>query len=115
MKNIILIALFSISVLLEVCAAQDQPVKSLSIMMTLQNQDQPFVSESFAKRLALLVIDEKYPKAAFIPREPATIADQGEIWTVTFENALPLPKDSIFPKRLSIAIRKNNGEIVNIS
>jgi hypothetical protein len=92
--------------------------------MTLFNQGHPFVSKSFAERLALLVFDEKYPKDIFSARGPGSIVDKGDVWLVTFENDLVSPEDvsavptfngKVVTRRLTVTIRKTNGEIVTIS
>jgi hypothetical protein len=92
--------------------------------MMLFNQGQPFVSAKFAERLGLLVLDEKYPKDIFSARGSGTIVDNGDTWLATFENslvgledrsALPMSEGRIIPRRLTITIRKTNGEIVAIS
>ena len=75
-------------------------------------------------RLALLVIEEKYPKDVFSARGSGTTVDKGDLWEVTFDNALVSPDDtsalpmrhgSIVPRRLTITIRKTSGEIIDIS
>jgi hypothetical protein len=106
------------------CVTQHRTVTTLSLPMMLFNQGHPFVSESFAERLALLVFDEKYPKDIFSARGPGNIVDKGDVWLVTFENALVSPDDAnalptfdgkVVARRLTVTIRKTNGEIVTIS
>lgn len=89
--------------------------------MFLQNSSGPFVSEHFAERLALLVIEEKY-RTVFSVRGPAKIVDKGGVWSVTFENAATDEgggsiKSQVITilKSLTIEIRKSNGEIVTIA
>lgn len=103
---------------------QHKTMNTLSLSMMLLNQGQSFISGKFAERLALLVIDEKYPKDIFSARGAALMAEQGELWLATFDNelvspddksALPMSDGRIVPKRLTITIRKTNGEIVSIS
>ncbi len=97
---------------------------TLSPSMLVLNQGRPFVSEQFAERLAKLVVDEKYPTDIFSVRGPGTVSSKGDSWLATFENALVPPEDGsplpmsngkIIPRRLTITIRKTNGEIVAIS
>jgi hypothetical protein len=104
--------------------AGNQAKPSLTVIMWLWNMERPFVSESFAKRLALLVLDEKYPKADFSVRGSGTTMDQGDTWVVTFDNALVEPGDTramplvngrFIAKRLSVRIRKANAEIIDVS
>ena len=92
--------------------------------MVALNHGQPFVSERFAERLALLVIEEKYPKDIFTTRGPGKIVDKGDLWLATFDNSLTSSEDGnvlaisegrIIPKRLTITIRKTTGEIVAIT
>jgi hypothetical protein len=106
------------------CVTQHERVIPMSISMMLLNHGAPFVSQSFAERLALLVIGEKYPGDLFVVRGKGTVTDKGEVWAVTFENALVDPEDpaalpmvegNLTAKRLTITIRKTNGEIVAIS
>lgn len=90
-----------------------------NLSMTLLNVDQPFVSKEFSKRLALLVLDEKYPKDIFVYEESVTVTDNGETWVVIVNNSI-FSEDraslgSIIPRRLSVEIRKANGEIIGIS
>ncbi|MBX5461870.1 MAG: hypothetical protein IRZ28_12385 [Steroidobacteraceae bacterium] len=70
------------------------------------------------------MLDEKYTKDIFSARGPGTIEDEGDMWLVTVDNALVSPEDrsalpmsggKIVPRRLTITIRKTNGEIVAIS
>lgn len=92
--------------------------------MIALNQGQPFISGAFAEQLALLVIEQKYPKDIFVVRGSARLVDKGEMWSVTFDNGLAAPDDKstlpmvggkIVPRHLTITIRKTNGEIVSIT
>lgn len=103
---------------------QHENGRPLSLSIMVLNQGQPFVTAAFAERLALLVIDEKYPHDLFVVRGSGSIADRGANWAATFDNALVGPQDKselallngrIIPKRLTITIRKTNGEIVSIT
>lgn len=96
----------------------------LSLSMTVLNNGQPFVSREFAGRLALLVIDEKYPSSVFSVRGSGSVVDRGDSWSVTFANALVPPTDAsplpmlggeVVPRRLTITIRKTNGEVISIT
>jgi uncharacterized protein YcfL len=121
MKNLTLIAAI-IPLLLNGCAMSEKTSK-LTVSMLLFNQEESFVSEGFAKRLALLVIEEKYPKDIFIRHEGIRVLDQGEAWQVMIDNALvdthdssalPIIEGKIVPKSLSILINKANGAIIKI-
>jgi hypothetical protein len=102
------------------CTTERGTVENLSVSMMLLNDPQPFVSKEFAERLALLVIDEKYPKDIFLVQSPASVEDKGENWEVTFTNDLPEDRltrvrPRLVPKgRLTITIRKVNGAILSI-
>lgn len=87
----------------------------LDPFMKLQNITEPFVSQSFAERLARLVIEEKYPKNIFSIRGSGNIIDRGDTWWVTFDNAINGSMGAIIPRRLTVHIRKSNGEIVTIT
>jgi hypothetical protein len=109
---------------LSACATEHGPMNNLSISMIALNHGQPFVSRGFADRLALLVIDEKDPRDVFSVRGSGSIVDKGDSWSVTFDNALidPADKDSlpildgrVVRRRLTITIRKANGEVISIT
>jgi len=57
--------------------------------MELQNLGGPFVTRTFAESLAPLTLQERYSRDLFVARTPATIADRGDVWWVTMNNALP--------------------------
>jgi hypothetical protein len=104
------------------CTTQHVKSDQLDPSMLLFNLQGNFVSKEFADRLAILVIDEKYPKEYFIRRGPGRIVDGGEAWSVTYENTLgnandpiPISGGKIVPRTLTIRIRKLNGEIIAIS
>lgn len=121
MKQAILAAVF---ILLGGCATQQRTMTTLSFTMTALNQGQPFVSEKLARRLAMLVIDDRYPKDFFAARGTGVVTDKDAVWLVTFENALvdqdndsilPMVNGVVVPRQLTITIKKTNGEIVDIS
>jgi hypothetical protein len=87
----------------------------LDVSIMVENMNGPFVSREFAEHLALLVIEEKYPKDVFSVHGAAIVVDKGDVWWVSYNNELPSPEASIRPKHLTIHIRKANGEIVAIS
>jgi hypothetical protein len=107
MKKMMVVASF---LCLSATANECEPPR---LSMILLNGTQPFVSLHFAVRLASLIIEDRYPREMFVIVEPAKIEDEGEFWKVTVENALKNSKFSIV--RLSITIRKSNGEIVDFS
>jgi hypothetical protein len=82
--------------------------------MELQNLMGPFVTQTFAQRLAVLVLEERYTSNVFLPKTPVVAVDKGELWSVTVENALPLQPVVVRPKDITVQIRKRNGEIVAI-
>jgi hypothetical protein len=82
--------------------------------MELQNLVGPFVTQTFAQRLAVLVLEERYTANVFLPKTPVVAVDKGELWSVTVENALSLEPGLIRPKDITVQIRKRNGEIVAI-
>lgn len=87
---------------------------SLDPSMVVLNMKGPFVSREFAQRLALLVIDQKYPKDAFVPSPSVSVDDNGELWSVGVDNALPSANAFRQPRHLTIRIRKTNGEILSL-
>lgn len=111
-------------VFMSACVMEPRTASNLSISMIALNQGQPFVSKDFAERLALLVIEQKYPEDLFVVRGSAHLADKGDVWSVSFDNGLIGPDDKsplpmvggkLVPRRLTITIRKTNGEIVAIT
>jgi hypothetical protein len=115
---------FSTVLTLFFCGCTMNHVKSVQLdpSMLLFNFEGPFISREFADRLAVLVIDQKWPKDVFVRRGPGQVADLGDLWSVTYENALGNANDPIptsggkaVPKTLTIRIKKVNGEIVAIS
>jgi hypothetical protein len=109
---------------LTACVTEHRAVTDLSVSMMALNQGQPFVSKEFAERIALLVIEEKYPKDVFSVSGSARIVDKGDTWSVTFDSALtnaadksalPLVGGKLVPKHLTISIRKVNAEIMAIT
>jgi hypothetical protein len=83
--------------------------------MRLQNISGPFVSQGFAERLARLVIEEKYPKNIFSVQGSGNVVDKGDTWWVTFDNAIKGSMATMVPIRLTVHVRKTNGEIVTIT
>ena len=90
--------------------------------MFLLNTQGPFISEKFAERFGRLVIEEKYPPHLFSTIGVGKVVDNGETWRVTFENGLakpgehglPMSEGLVVPWRLTIEIRKANGEVLAI-
>jgi hypothetical protein len=104
------------------CAVSHVKSVHLDPSMILFNFEGPFISREFAERLAVLVIEQKWPKDVFARRGPGQVVDQGDTWSVTYENILGNANDPIptsggkaVPRTLTIRIRKVNGEIVAIS
>jgi len=91
-------------------------------MMAL-NSVQPFASASFAQRMALLIIEDRYPSNVFSPKGAGVVVDGGEVWRVTFDNSLISDDSSqkmamidgvVVPRKLTFVIRKSNAEVVDI-
>ncbi len=104
-----------ITLLITLVGCRTTPHPGLDISILVGNMHGPFVSREFAEHLALLVIKEKYTADVFSARGAGTVVDKGDVWWVTYDNGLPRSETSIIPKRLTIQIRKANGEIVAIS
>lgn len=94
-----------------------------SITMMALNSVQPFASESFARRMALLIIEDRYPSDVFSPAGAGTTVDGGAVWRVTFDNSLISTKDTkkmpmidgvVVPRKLTFVIRKSNAEVMDI-
>lgn len=94
-----------------------------SFTMMALNSIQPFVSENFARRMALLILEDRYPSDVFSPKGEGVVADGGEVWRVTFDNELVDQNDSqamamvngaVVPKKLTFVLRKSNAEVVDI-
>jgi hypothetical protein len=64
-----------------------------SVSMMLFNFQAPFVSETFARRIAQIVIEEKYPQSMFVAAGPSVALDAGSVWKITLKNALVSPGD----------------------
>jgi hypothetical protein len=118
MKRILVI---TILLLLSACAVERRSTEPLNSSMLLMNMEGPFVSATFADRLARLIVDEKYPKDIFLVSGSTKVVDEGSIWAVHFANALftqqyaTLPRKAIAPKTLTIRIKKSDGAIVAVS
>ena len=122
MKHVIGAALGMVLVSVSVSYGQTPPaVSSLSPSMILENFSAPFVTSDFAERLALLVVEEKYPKDTLVASGVKEVMDRDGAWWVTvnveFPSASPLRRvmGPLLPKQLTIQIRKTNAEIVSIS
>lgn len=97
-------------------------MNSTFTMMAL-NSIQPFVSEAFARRMALLIIEDRYPPNVFSPKARGVVVDGGEVWRVTLDNelvdqsasqALAMVDGAVVPIKLTFVIRKSNAEVVDI-
>src|SRR6266849_8393208 len=86
-----------------------------SMMMFLQNFGRPFVDRSLASQLTRAVVTAKYP-GAVLSSEPPEIADQGDMWLVTFK-VVRWPADAQLigdVKAIPISIRKADAAITDI-
>jgi len=122
MKPIIRAAMSVVLVGVSPSYGQTPPaVSSLSPSMILENASSPFVTLDFAKRLALLVVQEKYPKDTLVARGVREVTDREDAWWVSVEvdvpSASPLRRvmAPLLPKQITIQIRKANAEVVSIS
>jgi hypothetical protein len=107
--------LVTIVLVFSLVGCKTTPNSGLDVTILMGNMNGPFVSREFAERLALLVIEEKYPANVFSAARTATVVDKGALWFVTYENRLAPYETSLMARRLTIEIRKTNGEIVAIS
>jgi len=93
----------------------DRPAPHLKPYLTVANLQGPFVTMEFAQRLALLVVEEKYPREIFRAEGPAVVEDHGDLWWVTVRNGIASPMGSIIPRRFVVHIRKVNAEIEDVT
>jgi hypothetical protein len=87
------------------------------ISMFLWNFGGPFVTSDFAKKLGVLVIEQKYPGAVFDAASPAVL-DQGDTWWVTF-TVTQWPKDMeelrpMLPRQITLRIRKSDAAVLGV-
>lgn len=94
-----------------------------SFTMLALNSVQPFASESFARRMALLIMEDRYPLNVFSPEGVGIVVDGGEVWRITFNNGLADESESqkmlmidgaVAPRKLTFVIRKDNAAVVDI-
>lgn len=87
------------------------------------NGVQPFASEAFARRVGLLVLEDRYPRDFFVADGEGVVVDAGDAWLVTFRNllvrkdagAVPLGSALMLPVSLTFRVRKCDGGVVDIS
>lgn len=127
-------ATFGLVLLLATCGASaetSQPATPVgpcgaakSASMLLLNFQAPFVSENFAKRMAQITIEEKYPRSAFSSVVPGVAVDAGATWKVTLRNSLVSPGDTSYipeinggptARELTVEICKDNAAVLGIS
>jgi hypothetical protein len=83
--------------------------------MFLWNFGGPFATGDFAKKLGVLVMEQKYPGASFEAASP-TVLDKGDAWWVTF-TVTQWPKDMeklrpILPRQIALMIRKSDAAVL---
>jgi hypothetical protein len=105
----------ALSLLITGCATDHRAMSNLDPYIVLQNIGRPFVSQSLAEKLARAVIEEKYPRTTFLIRGPGKVVDKGDTWWVTFDNSIEATAGGMIPLRLTVHVRKTNGEIVTVS
>ena len=85
--------------------------------MFLENFGGPFVTGDFAKKLATLVMQQKYPGATF-DAASADVLDKGDTWWVNF-TVREWPKDMeklrpLLPAHITFLIRKSDAAVLGI-
>lgn len=93
-----------------------------SFSMMVLNKVQPFATESFARKVAMLVLDDRYTRTAFAASDSDHVIDGGDHWVVTFKNALVaedaarpvLSNGFLMPMTLSFKVRKCDAGIVDV-
>ena len=85
--------------------------------MTVVNATGPFVTLDFAKKLGVLLMQQRYPGVVYSDSSP-TLTDKGDIWWVTF-HVDKWPKDMaglkpLLPGQLTFWIRKRDAAILAI-
>jgi hypothetical protein len=94
--------------------AQAPPPESPDVSMILSNADAPFVTADFARKLGMLVMQQKYPGFTFTSESPAVL-DKGDSWWVTFTvKEWPKNMEKLRPglsDHLTIWIRKRDAAV----
>lgn len=120
----LVLVMFALAMLTAVtgCAMKGARMNSSITMMAL-NSEQPFASKAFVRRMALLIIEDRYPTSVFSPKGAGIVEDGGDVWRVTFDNSLvhdaankriAMVDGAIVPKKLTFVIRKNDAAVVDI-
>jgi hypothetical protein len=97
--------------------AQAPPSDSVDVSMIALNATGPFVTPDFAKKLGVLLMQQRYPGVVSSESSP-TLTDQGDIWWATFR-VDKWPKDMVglkplLPGQLTLWIRKRDAAILAI-
>jgi len=87
------------------------------VLMFLENFGRPFVTSDFAKKLGVLVMEQKYPGASF-DAASAAVLDKGDTWWVTF-TVKEWPKEMqrlrpLLPHQLTFLIRKSDAAVLGV-
>jgi hypothetical protein len=87
------------------------------ISMFLENFGGPFVTSDFAKKLGVLVMEQKYPGTSF-DAASAAVVDKGDTWWVTF-TVTQWPQEMqklrpLLPHQLTLLIRKSDAAVLGI-
>jgi hypothetical protein len=106
------------AVLLPALALAQAPSSPKSdVSMLLWNSSGPFVTSEFAKKLGVLVMEQKYARVRFEAASP-TVLDKGDTWWVTF-TVTQWPKDMerlqpLLPRQLTLLIRKSDAAVLGV-
>jgi hypothetical protein len=98
-------------------ASSQNSTQQADISMLLQNDAGPFVTSDFARKLAVLVMAQKYAGVIFDPAG-IEVLDKGDVWWVTVP-VKEWPKDMqtlkpALPERLTLWIRKTDAAVLAI-
>ena len=107
------IALFSSGTAQAQAASPPQP----DVSMYLENASGPFVTSDFARKLGVLVMEQKYPGASF-DAASAAVVDKGDTWWVTF-TVREWPKEMqklrpLLPHQLTFLICKSDAAVLGV-
>jgi hypothetical protein len=117
-KSIVAAAILGVILGLSASRGECADSTDQAISMLLLNFAEPFVTRSFAERLALLAMSEKYPGTSLSGTPPDTI-DKGEEWWVTvkvdhWDAPKSLSYGALLAHQLTIVIRKKDAAILSM-
>jgi hypothetical protein len=97
--------------------AQASPPDSPDFSMIVSNAEGPFVTADFARKLGIVIMEQKYPGFTFAPESPVVL-DKGDTWWVTFTvKEWPKNMEKLRPglsDHLTLWIRKRDAAILAI-